>query len=154
MTLKEGDQAPAIMLAGQGGTNIDLAGLAGRKVVIFFYPKADTPACTQEASDFTALAAEFAAAGTTVIGISRDPVKAIDRFAAKHRLGTLLGSDEDGRVVESYGVWVEKSMYGKTYMGIERTTLLVDTGGRIARIWPKVKVKGHAAEVLEAARSL
>jgi len=153
MTLKEGDQAPAIMLAGQGGTNIDLAGLAGRKVVIFFYPKADTPACTQEASDFTALAADFAAAGATVIGISRDPVKALDRFAAKHGLGVILASDEDGATVEAYGVWVEKSMYGRRFMGIERTTVLIDAEGRIARIWPKVKVKGHAAEVLEAVRA-
>ncbi|MGU9978921.1 peroxiredoxin [Phreatobacter sp. HK31-P] len=149
-----GDEAPAFSLPGMGGGRIDLAAFAGRKVVLFFYPKADTPSCTQEAVDFTALAADFAAAGAAVIGISRDPVKALDRFATKRGLGVLLGADEDGRVVEAYGVWVEKSMYGKSYMGIERTTVLIDDAGRVARVWPKVKVKGHAAEVLEAARAL
>jgi len=151
--LKVGDRAPAIALAVAGGGRIDPATLAGRKVVLFFYPKADTTACTQEATDFTALAADFAAAGATVIGISRDPVKALDRFAAKHGLGVILASDEDGATVEAYGVWVEKSMYGRRFMGIERTTVLIDAEGRIARIWPKVKVKGHAAEVLEAVRA-
>jgi peroxiredoxin Q/BCP len=152
--LNVGDEAPAFSLPGHDGGRIDLAALSGRKVVLFFYPKADTTACTQEAIDFTALAADFAAAGAAVVGISRDPVKALDRFATKRSLGVMLGSDEDGRVVEAYGVWVEKSMYGKSYMGIERTTVLIDAAGRVVRIWPKVKVKGHAAEVLEAARAL
>lgn len=154
MGLNVGDEAPAFSLPGHDGGRIDLAALSGRKVVLFFYPKADTTACTQEAIDFTALAADFAAAGAAVVGISRDPVKALDRFATKRSLSVMLGSDEDGRVVEAYGVWVEKSMYGKSYMGIERTTVLIDTAGRVVRIWPKVKVKGHAAEVLEAARAL
>ncbi len=154
MGLNVGELAPAVSLPAHGGGRIDLAALRGQKVVLFFYPKADTTACTQEAVDFTALAADFAAAGAVVIGISRDPVKALGRFAGKHGLGVILGSDEDGGVVEAYGVWVEKSMYGKSYMGIERTTVLVDAAGRVARIWPKVKVKGHAAEVLEAARAL
>lgn len=154
MGLNVGDEAPAFSLPGHDGGRIDLAALSGRKVVLFFYPKADTTACTQEAIDFTALAADFAAAGAAVVGISRDPVKALDRFATKRSLGVMLGSDEDGQAVEAYGVWVEKSMYGKSYMGIERTTVLIDAAGRVARIWPKVKVKGHAAEVLEATRAL
>ena len=154
MGLNVGDEAPAFSLPGHDGGRIDLAALSGRKVVLFFYPKADTTACTQEAIDFTALAADFAAAGAAVVGISRDPVKALDRFATKRSLGVMLGSDEDGQAVEAYGVWVEKSMYGKSYMGIERTTVLIDAAGRVVRIWPKVKVKGHAAEVLEAARAL
>jgi peroxiredoxin Q/BCP len=154
MGLKVGDEAPAVAIAGGGGGAIDLAALRGRKVVLYFYPKADTPGCTQEAKDFTELKARFEAADTTVIGVSRDPAKALDRFQAKHGLGVALGSDEDGKVVEAYGVWVEKSMYGKAYMGIERATFLIDRSGRIARIWPKVKVKGHAAEVLAAAEAL
>ena len=154
MGLNVGDVAPAVTIPGGGGAGIDLAALKGRKVVVYFYPKADTPGCTQEAKDFTDLKAAFEVADTTVIGISRDPAKALDRFQAKHGLGVALGSDEDGKVVDAYGVWVEKSMYGKAYMGIERATFLIDREGRIAQIWPKVKVKGHAAEVLAAAEAL
>lgn len=154
MGLNVGDMAPAVAIPGSGGAGIDIAALKGRKVVVYFYPKADTPGCTQEAKDFTDLKAKFEAADTTVIGISRDPAKALDRFQAKHGLGVALGSDEDGKVVEAYGVWVEKSMYGKTYMGIERATFLIGADGVVLRVWPKVKVKGHAAEVLEAVRAL
>jgi peroxiredoxin Q/BCP len=154
MGLNVGDKAPNFSVAGDRGGIVDLAALKGRKVVLYFYPKADTPGCTQEAKDFTALKAAFEAAGTTVIGMSRDPAKALDKFQAKHGLGVALGSDEDGQVVEAYGVWVEKSMYGKSYMGIERATFLIDAEGKIAHIWPKVKVKDHAAEVLAAAQAL
>ncbi len=154
MTLAVGDVAPNFTVATDQGGSVSLVGLKGRKVVIYFYPKADTSACTQEAKDFTALKGEFEAAGTTVIGVSRDPVKALDKFQAKYDLGVALGSDEDGKVTEAYGVWVEKSMYGKSYMGIERSTFLIDAAGKVARIWSKVKVKDHAAEVLAAAKAL
>lgn len=137
-----------------GGGNVSLADFAGRKVVLYFYPKDDTSGCTTEAVDFTALAGEFAAADAVVIGLSPDPVKAHDKFIAKHDLGIILASDEDKSVLEAYGVWKEKSMYGRKYMGVERSTFLIDASGKIARIWRKVKVKGHAQEVLEAARSL
>ena len=128
--------------------------LNGQALVLFFYPKDDTPGCTLEAQDFTARAADFAAAGTTVIGVSKDSVKAHDKFCKKHGLQIILASDEGGTTCEDYGVWVEKSMYGKTYMGIERSTVLIDGAGRVARIWPKVSVKGHADEVLAAAQAL
>lgn len=137
-----------------GGGNVSLAELAGKKVVLYFYPKDDTSGCTTEALDFTALADDFAAAGAAVVGVSPDPVKAHDKFVAKHNLGVILASDEDKTVLEAYGVWKEKSMYGRQYMGVERSTFLINGNGEIARIWRKVKVKGHAQEVLEAARSL
>lgn len=137
-----------------GGGNVSLAELAGKKVVLYFYPKDDTSGCTTEALDFTALADEFAAAGAVVVGVSPDPVKAHDKFVAKHNLGVILASDEDKTVLEAYGVWKEKSMYGRQYMGVERSTFLIKDNGEIARIWRKVKVKGHAQEVLEAARAL
>jgi peroxiredoxin Q/BCP len=149
-----GTPAPAFDLPRDGGQNVSLAALRGQKVVVYFYPKDDTPGCTLEGIDFTRLKAEFDAAGTTVIGISKDSVKAHDKFCRKHGLGIILASDEGGDTCESYGVWVEKSMYGKTYMGIQRATFLIDTEGQVARVWDKVKVEGHADEVLAAARAL
>jgi peroxiredoxin Q/BCP len=152
--LVEGAPAPNMNLPRDGGGNVSLAELAGKKVVLYFYPKDDTSGCTTEALDFTALADDFAAAGAVVVGVSPDPVKAHDKFVAKHNLGVILASDEDKTVLEAYGVWKEKSMYGRQYMGVERSTFLINGNGEIARIWRKVKVKGHAQEVLEAARSL
>lgn len=149
-----GDTAPDFTLPRDGGGEISLSALRPGKVVLYFYPKDDTPGCTTEALDFTARAADFAAAGTTVIGISKDSVTKHDKFCKKHGLGIPLVSDEAGHTCEDYGTWVEKSMYGKTYMGIERTTFLIDGQGKIARVWRKVSVKGHADEVLEAARAL
>jgi thioredoxin-dependent peroxiredoxin len=154
MTLQIGDAAPAFELPATGGAPISLAGLKGRKAVIYFYPKDDTSGCTLEAQDFQALKGEFAGAETEVIGVSADSVASHDRFAQKYGLDLTLASDEDRTMLEAYGVWVEKSMYGRKYMGIARTTLLIDRDGRIARIWPNVKVPGHAAEVLEAAKAL
>ncbi len=149
-----GSEAPDFTLPRDGNRTVSLSGLRPKKVVLYFYPKDDTPGCTTEALDFTRLADDFAAAGAVVIGLSKDSVAAHDKFCRKHGLGVILASDEAGDTCERYGVWGEKSMYGKTYMGIERTTVLIDGAGRIARIWPKVKVPGHAAEVLDAARSL
>ncbi len=151
--ITEGAIAPAFTLPRDGGGEISLAALRGQKVVLYFYPKDDTPGCTVEALDFTARAAEFTAAGAVVIGISKDPVKKHDKFVKKHSLGIALVSDENGTTCEDYGVWVEKSMYGKTYMGIERATFLIGADGRIARVWRKVSVPDHAAEVLEAAKA-
>ncbi len=148
-----GDAAPAFTLAGDTGP-ISLAALAGQKVVLYFYPKDDTPGCTTEGKDFSAQRAAFAAADTRIIGVSRDSVAAHGKFRAKHGLTIDLGADADGAVTEAYGVWVEKAMYGKTYMGIERATFLIGRDGRIARVWRKVKVPGHAAEVLAAAQAL
>jgi peroxiredoxin Q/BCP len=149
-----GSPAPDFTLPVNGGGQITLSALRPGKVVIYFYPKDDTPGCTMEAIDFTALKADFEAAGTTVIGISKDSVKKHDRFCAKHGLGIVLASDEMGDVCETWGTWVEKQMYGKTYMGIQRATFLIDDKGMVAKAWPSVSVKGHAAEVLEAARAL
>jgi len=148
------DTAPDFTLPRDGGGTVTLSSFRRGKVVLYFYPKDDTPGCTLEAQDFTARAAAFAAAGTTVIGVSKDSVKAHDKFCKKHGLQIILASDEAGTTCEDYGVWVEKSMYGKTYMGIERSTVLIDAAGRVARIWPKVSVKGHADEVLAAAQAL
>ena len=152
--ISEGQTAPDFTLPRDGGGSVTLSGFRPGKVVLYFYPKDDTPGCTLEAQDFNARLAEFAAAGTTVIGLSKDSVKSHDKFCRKHGLGIILASDETGNVSEEYGVWSEKSMYGRTYMGIERTTVLVDGAGRVARVWNKVGVKGHAAEVLAAARAL
>lgn len=152
--IAEGQSAPEFSFPVDGGGEVTLAGLKGRTVVLYFYPKADTPGCTNEAKDFTALAADFEAAGATVIGVSKDPVKKLDRFKSKYDLAVTLASDETAGVTEAYGLWVEKSMYGKTYMGIERATVLIDADGIIRRIWRKVSVKGHAAEVLAAIQSL
>ncbi len=145
-----GDMAPDFTLPRDGGTTVTLSNLRPARVVVYFYPKDDTSGCTTEAKDFTDLAAEFAAAGVTVIGISKDSVKSHDKFVAKHGLAVILGADEDGQTVEDYGVWVEKQMYGKTYMGIERATFLVGGDGRIEQVWRKVKAKGHAEAVLAA----
>ncbi len=149
-----GDAAPAFDLPTDGGANASLAALKGRKVVLYFYPKDDTPGCTTEAIAFTALKDDFAAADTTVIGVSKDSVAAHAKFRKKHDLGVDLGSDPDGAIIEAYGAWVEKSMYGKKYMGIDRATFLIDRDGKVAAVWHKVKVPGHAAAVLEAAQAL
>lgn len=150
--LAKGDLAPDFTLPRDGGETVTLSALKPAKVVLYFYPRDDTPGCTTEALEFTALAAEFEAAGTKVIGISKDTVAKHDKFVAKQDLGVMLVSDADSNVCERYGVWVEKNMYGKTSMGIERATYLVDAEGRISQIWRKVKAKGHAAEVLETVR--
>jgi peroxiredoxin Q/BCP len=152
--VQEGDIAPEFTLPGDGGSNLRLADQRGRKVVLYFYPKDDTSGCTREAIDFTALLPDFATADTAVIGISPDTVASHDRFKAKHALGIALAADLDRRVLETYGVWKEKSMYGRKYMGVERTTILIGRDGHIVRIWRKVAVPGHAAEVLAAARAL
>lgn len=152
--LDVGDKAPAFSMIRDGGGTVSLADLKGKTVVLYFYPKDDTPGCTTEAIDFTALKANFAKAGAEVIGVSRDSVAKHEKFAAKHKLGVALGADEDGTVTEAYGVWQEKSLYGRKYMGIMRATFLIDGDGVIRRIWPKVSVKGHAAEVLAAAQAL
>jgi len=150
----QGETAPDFTLPRDGGATVSLSALRPGKVVLYFYPKDDTPGCTLEAQDFTARLADFTAAGTTVIGISKDSVKAHDKFCKKHGLSIILASDEGGTTCEDYGVWLEKSMYGKTYMGIERTTFLIDGEGKVARVWNKVSVKGHADEVLAAAKAL
>ena len=152
--LDVGDKAPAFSMIRDGGGTVSLADLKGKTVVLDVYPKDDTPGCTTEAIDFTALKADFAKAGAEVIGVSRDSVAKHEKFAAKHKLGVALGADEDGTVTEAYGVWQEKSLYGRKYMGIMRATFLIDGDGVIRRIWPKVSVKGHAAEVLAAAQAL
>lgn len=153
-SLKVGDPAPAFDLAQTGGSTCSLQSLAGRKTVLYFYPKDDTSGCTQEAIAFNALLPRFAEAGTAVIGVSPDSLASHDKFRAKHRLDLPLAADEGKAVLEAYGVWVEKSMYGKRYMGVERTTVLIDAAGRIAKLWSKVKVPGHAYEVLRAAQAL
>ncbi|TYO62112.1 peroxiredoxin [Bradyrhizobium hipponense] len=152
--LAEGRKAPAFRLRRDGGDVVTLADYAGRKVVLFFYPRADTPGCTREAIDFTRLADAFAAAGTAVLGISADPLKAQEKFRDKHSLGIPLISDETHEMLEAYGAWGEKSMYGKTFVGILRTTVLVGADGKVAKVWRNVRVDGHADEVLAAARSL
>jgi peroxiredoxin Q/BCP len=149
-----GEMAPDFTLPREDGGSITLSALRPGKAVVYFYPKADTPGCTAEALDFTRLRAAFAAAGATVIGISKDSLAAQDRFCRKHGLGIVLASDAAGTVCEDWGVWVEKSMYGKKYFGIERATFVVDGTGRIARVWPKVKVPGHAEAVLAAVQAL
>jgi peroxiredoxin Q/BCP len=149
-----GTAAPDFTLPRDGGETVSLSALKGRKVVLYFYPKDDTPGCTTEAIDFTRLAPEFEAAGAAIIGLSKDSVKAHDKFCRKHGLGIILASDEGGTTCEDYGVWVQKSMYGKTYWGIERTTVLIDAAGNLAQVWPKVTVTGHADAVLAAAKAL
>ena len=148
--ITEGSKAPAFDMPADGGGRATLSG----PTVLYFYPKADTPGCTNEAKDFTEHADAFAQAGVTVIGVSKDPVKKLDKFKAKYDLKVTLASDEETGVCEAYGVWVEKSMYGKTYMGVERATFLIDGSGVVRRVWRKVSVKGHAADVLDAARAL
>ena len=148
-----GEKAPDFDLATDDG-RIRLAQLRGKPVVVYFYPKDDTSGCTTEARDFTALYPEFQAAGAEVIGISPDSAASHGKFRKKHELAVQLAADEDKAVAEAYGVWVEKSMYGRKYMGVERTTLLIGADGRIVNIWRKVKVPGHAAAVLEAVHAL
>ena len=151
--LAEGAKAPVFRLPRDGGGLVSLADYAGRKLVLFFYPRADTPGCTKEAIDFTRLAGAFAESKTAVLGVSADPLKAQEAFRDKHELSVPLVSDEKHEMLEAYGVWGEKSMYGKTFLGILRTTVLIGADGRILRIWRHVKVDGHADEVLAAARA-
>ncbi len=151
--LNPGDPAPDFDLPGDQG-QVSLAALRGKAVVLYFYPKDDTSGCTAEAQAFTAAAADFAAAGAVIVGVSKDSPASHGRFRAKYSLALQLASDQDGEVVERYGAWVEKSMYGRKYMGVERCTFLIDARGVVRRVWRKVKVPGHAAEVLEAVRAL
>lgn len=148
-----GDKAPDFTLPGDGGKTITLSALKGKKVVVYFYPKDDTPGCTKEAIAFTQHKAAFEAANTVIIGVSKDTAAKHDKFIAKHDLAIDLASDEEGGMIEDYGVWVEKNMYGKKYMGIERATYLIDETGVIKQVWRKVKVKGHIEQVLEAAQA-
>lgn len=152
--LAAGSRPPAFTLPADGGAEVSLSAFKGGKLVLFFYPKADTEGCTREAMDFSNRSRAFAKAGTAILGISADPVKKLDRFKAKHGLTIQLASDESTDTLQAYGVWAEKSMYGRTFMGIVRTTLLIGADGRIARVWPKVAVEGHAEEVLAAAKAL
>ncbi|PSH66313.1 thioredoxin-dependent thiol peroxidase [Phyllobacterium sophorae] len=149
-----GSKAPDFTLPRDGGGTITLSGLRGNPVILYFYPKDDTSGCTQEAIEFSGLKPQFEKLGAKVIGMSPDPVKKHDKFKTKHDLKVELVADEDKAIIESYGLWVEKSMYGRKYMGVERTTFLIDSDGKIAKVWNKVKVPGHAAEVLEATRTL
>lgn len=154
LALSEGDKAPGFRLPVDGGGQIGLADFKGRKLVLYFYPKADTEGCTLEALDFSALATAFDKARTDILGVSADPVARLDAFKRKRKLKIPLASDESLKILTAYGVWVEKSMYGRKFMGVARTTFLIGPTGRIARIWPKVRVNGHAQEVLEAAEAL
>ncbi|ESY83109.1 alkyl hydroperoxide reductase [Mesorhizobium sp. LNHC221B00] len=149
-----GDLAPQFDLPRDGGGSISLAASLGKPVVLYFYPQDDTTSCTQEAISFSQLKPEFEKAGAVVIGLSPDPVKKHDKFKSKYSLTIDLAADEERKVIDAYHLWVEKSMYGRKYMGVERATLLIGRDGRIARIWRKVRVKGHAEEVLEAVRAL
>jgi len=152
--ITEGQAAPAFDLPTDGDGRVTLDSLKGKSVVLYFYPKADTPGCTTEGLDFSALADQFAAANAVVIGVSRDTVKKLDRFKAKHDLKIILGSDEDGVACEAYGTWIMKKLYGREYMGVERATFLIDGAGLVRRVWRSVKVKEHAEQVLVAAQSL
>ena len=152
--LGRGANAPAFTLPRDGGGTLSLADFGGRALVLFFYPKADTSGCTKEAIDFSRLKGAFGKAGAEVLGVSADPVSAQDKFKAKHKLSIALASDEKHRVIEDYGVWQQKSMYGRKFMGIVRTTFLIGPDQRIVRVWPKVSVVGHAEEVLRAVQAL
>jgi peroxiredoxin Q/BCP len=149
--LKQGEKVPALKAMLSDGTELDLSA-PGQPLVLYFYPKDDTSGCTKEAQDFTLLADEFAKAGVKVVGLSRDPMKKHDKFIEKYALKVPLASDEDGAISDAFGTWVEKSMYGRKYMGMERATYLIGADGRVLEAWRKVKVPGHASEVLEAAR--
>ncbi len=149
-----GSTPPDFTLPRDGGGTITLSQLRGRPVILYFYPKDDTSGCTQEAIEFSGLRPQFEKLGAKVIGMSPDPVKKHDKFKSKHDLKVDLVADEEKATIETYGLWVEKSLYGRKYMGVERTTLLIDSAGKIAKIWKKVKVPGHAAEVLEATTAL
>jgi len=152
--LLAGAKAPAFTLPRDGGATVSLKDFKGRKLVLYFYPKADTPGCTKEAIAFSGLRDEFAAADTEILGVSADPVPAQDKFKLKHKIRIALASDETKEMLEAYGVWGKKSMYGRSFMGVHRTTFLIDGAGRIAQVWRNVRVPGHAEEVLAAARAL
>ena len=152
--LAAGSKAPAFTLQRDGGSQVSLKDFKGGNLVLYFYPRADTPGCTKEAIAFSSLRKSFAKTGTEILGVSADPIRAQDKFKSKHKLTIALASDETKRMLEAYGAWGEKSMYGRKYMGVIRKTFLIDAQGLIARIWPKVTVPGHAEEVLEAAKSL
>lgn len=149
--INEGDKAPALTVGASDGSTINLAA-PGQPLVLYFYPKDDTSGCTREAQDFTALAGDYAKAGVKVVGVSRDPMKSHEKFIGKYGLGVPLVSDEDGSISNVFGTWVEKSMYGRKYMGMERATYLIGADGRVLKAWRKVKVPNHAADVLKAAR--
>jgi thioredoxin-dependent peroxiredoxin len=151
--INEGDKAPNIQVAASDGSRVNLAS-PGQPLVLYFYPKDDTSGCTREAQDFTALAGDFRRAGVKVVGVSRDPMKSHEKFIGKYDLEVPLASDEDGRISEAFGTWVQKSMYGRKYMGMERATYLIGTDGNVLRVWRKVKVPNHAREVLSAAQEL
>lgn len=152
--LQPGERAPDFSLPRDGGDTLSLRDFKGRKLVLFFYPKADTPGCTKESIAFSGLKSAFTRAGTDVVGVSADPVKAQDKFRDKHALKVPLASDETKTMLTAYGVWGEKSLYGRKFMGVRRTTYLIGTDGRVARVWENVKVPGHAEEVLAAAKAL
>jgi peroxiredoxin Q/BCP len=152
--LQPGDRAPDFSLPRDGGDTLSLRDFKGRKVVLYFYPKADTPGCTKEAIAFSALKSAFTRAGTDIVGVSADPVKAQDKFRDKHDLKVALVSDEEKKMLTAYGAWGEKSMYGRKFMGVRRITYLIDPQGRVAQVWGNVKVDGHAEEVLAAAKDL
>jgi peroxiredoxin Q/BCP len=152
--LVAGAKAPAFTLPGDGGTTISLKDFMGRNLVLYFYPKADTPGCTKEAIAFSRLRAAFSKTGTEILGVSADSVAAQDKFKTKHKLKIPLASDETKKMLTAYGAWAEKSLYGRKFMGVVRKTFLIDREGRIAKVWPKVRVEGHAQEVLDAARAL
>src|SRR5690348_18266127 len=151
--IDQGEKAPAISIDLSDGGSVDLSA-PGKPLVLYFYPKDDTSGCTREAQDFTELAGDFAKAGVKVVGLSRDPMKKHDKFIAKYDLKVPLASDEDGAISDAFGTWVEKSMYGRKYMGMERATFLIGGDGKVVRAWRKVKVPGHAEDVLKAARAL
>jgi peroxiredoxin Q/BCP len=153
-TPQPGDKAPAFALPRDGGGTIALKDFAGQKLVLYFYPRADTPGCTKEAIEFSKLKAAFNRAGTEILGVSADPVPAQDKFKVKHKLSIALASDEKHKMLEAYGVWQEKSMYGRKFLGVVRATFLIGPDQRIARVWPKVSVPDHADEVLSAAKQL
>jgi peroxiredoxin Q/BCP len=151
--INEGEKAPSITVKASDGSSVALAS-PGQPLVLYFYPKDDTSGCTREAQDFTALADEYRTAGVKVIGVSRDPMKSHEKFIGKYSLAVPLASDEDGGISEAFGTWVEKSMYGRKYMGMERATYLIGADGRVVKAWRKVKVPNHAQDVLESARAL
>jgi len=152
--LAAGAKAPNFSLPCAGGHKVTLADFAGRVLALYFYPRADTTGCTKEAIDFSRLRGDFGRADAGIVGVSADPVPALDKFKAKHKLAVALASDEKHRMLEAYGVWQEKSLYGRKFLGIVRTTFLIGPDGRVAKVWPKVSVDGHAAEVLAAAKAL
>ncbi len=152
-SVAEGDKAPNFNLAIDGGRNISLKDYSGKPLILYFYPKDDTSGCTKQALDFTAAGPKLKKLGVAVIGVSKDSVASHDKFKAKHNLNISLGSDPEGKLIESFGSWIEKSMYGRKYMGIDRSTFLIDSKGRITRIWRKVKVPGHVEEVLECLKA-